>query len=249
MQWLLALSVAAHAQVIFTGEKELRWTNKDCAATASCDLKEARFKARDYKVLIDGTYSYGTGLAAHFRTATPETLEKYAVVQFIRGCQFESKIEDGRRRVLWGISREFYGKNATFRHPRWVFDSTDTDPVYNSDPELGRHFLYRWNKVPGSTEKKSEVLYGRQKPADPELYVLDHPGTAFLSDAWARNVSQDFKTCVYKTADVPKDLPAEAVDLPGALVCFEWSSRYVYNHARTAFETPAAIDPACVDGN
>ncbi len=246
---LLALAVlfsaSAQAQVSTISLKEKKWTNTNCAATNTCDLKEARVRIKDYKVLIDGSYSYGTGLSAHYRTDAVANLENYVWVQWIKGCTFETKVVAGQTQVNYGVSREFFGKNVTYLHPDQVVDSVDQDPVYNSYEGHPRHYLYQWSRVPGSTERKDRELYGIKKPTVPELYVMDHPGTAFMLDGDARNISLEFKICLYRNADAPAQARPEDGEYPGALTCFDWASSYVFNHATGAVENPAGLHPAC----
>lgn len=239
------LASPGRAQVSTISLKEKKWANTNCAATSTCDLKEARVRIKDYKVLIDGSYSYGTGLAAHYRTDTVPNLENYVFVQWIQGCTFESRVAGGKTDIRYGVSREFFGKNVTYLHPDPVVDSVDSDPVYNSYEGHPRHYLYQWSRVPGSVERKDRELYGIRKPTTPELYVMDHPGTAFMLSGDARNISLEFKICLYRTQDAPAAAQPEDGQYPGALVCFDWASSYIFNHASGAVESPSGLHPAC----
>ncbi|MBI4678582.1 MAG: hypothetical protein HY748_13475 [Elusimicrobia bacterium] len=246
---LLACAEAAAAQVDTLRVKELAWENKDCAATASCDLKGATFRAYDYRVAIGGDYSYGTGFSARYRTGSVGELPRYGFVQTVRGCQFDSAVKDGKAVLTAAYAREFFGDTAPFHHPRWAFDSVDHDPFYNSDAGRPRHYLYQWNRVPGSIDKRTREFYGVRKPPTPELYVLDYPGTAFVGGAAAKNISLEFETCLYRTSAVPEKAAPEPVGLAGALVCFRWSSSFVYDHARGSYETWDRVHPFCLDEN
>lgn len=242
---VLAAPPAGAVETIRVSEKT--WTNPGCAQTDSCDLKEVRFRARDYKVWIEGSYSYGTGFSAHYKTETHDSLEKYGFVQTIRGCVFDTYKHDDGARAYWGYIREFYGDKIVHRHPEWVFDSVDTDPFYNSYDDLPRHFAYQWNRVPGSIQRRTREFYGREKPPTPELYVLDYPGTAFAhtGGAGAKNLSMQFEMCLHKTADVPKERAPDDLPLAGALTCFRWDSSFIYNHRTKAYETWDRLHPAC----
>lgn len=229
--------------------KEETWENKDCVSTASCDLKGVVFRAYDYKVAIGGDPSFGTGFSARYRTDSVGALPRYGFVQTARGCQFDSAVEGGKVVMTAAYVREFFDDVVPYHHPRWVFDSVDKDPFYNSDKGRPRHHLYQWNRVPGSIERDTREFYGVRKPPTPELYVTDYPGTAFLGGFAAKNISLEFKTCLYRTSDVPAETAPEPAELPGALVCFSWSSSFIYDHARGAYETWDHVHPFCLDEN
>ncbi|MFH2202587.1 MAG: hypothetical protein ABIJ96_05700 [Elusimicrobiota bacterium] len=243
----LLLTANAYAgEAVTLSVKEETWTNADCRKTDTCDLQEVRFRAKQYKVLVHGTYSYGTGFSAHYRTQDIAALEKYGFVQTIRGCVFDSYEQAGEVRYAFAYNREFYGEVIPFRHAVQVFDTVDKDPFYNSYDDLPRHFAYQWNRVPGSIQRQTREFYGREKPPSPELYVLDYPGTAFVGEGGGvKNLSLEFETCVYRTEDVPKYAAPEAVPLPGALVCFKWVSSHVFNHRTGEFAQSRGIHPFC----
>ena len=112
------------------------WKNSDCKKTGTCSLKSFSVLVEDYIVKFspDDT-SYGTTMVARYRTDRVSSLEDYVIVNFIRGCIFESYLKNGE--IIKGIStsRDFFGGSVRFRHPEWVIDSVDEDPVYWSASE------------------------------------------------------------------------------------------------------------------
>ncbi len=245
---ILPLSLQLSAAVYKTVQIDKTYENDSCQQSDSCDLKSFRVRVEDSKVVSSsfGT-NYTTGSFTEYQTSNVDTLTKYAVVQFIKGCQFYST-PDGRK--FGGISREFFNEIVPFKHPQWVIDSVDRDPIYNSATEFGdnRHAYYRWNEVLGSFKKETEHYFVQQTPVRPILYVLDRPGTAFYDDHEykdAKNISLQFKTCIYKTADVPKETTPDDLNFAKAIKCFDWKSSFVFNHKKKVYESPNKIDEYC----
>lgn len=245
---LATLSPSIYAAVYKTVQMDQTYTNTNCELTDSCDLVSFRVRVEDARVVSNsfGT-NFTTGSFTEYQTSSVDKLQKYAVVQFIKGCQYNSKpggIEYG------GISREFYNEIVPFKHPHWVIDSVDSDPVYNSSPDFGdnRHAYYRWNEVEGSFKKETEHYYIQQTPHIPRLYVLDRPGTAFTSDDGneAKNISLQFKTCIYKTADIPVESSPEQIGFGTAIKCMKWKSSYVYDHTLKKYTSPNHLSDYCL---
>jgi hypothetical protein len=135
-----------------------------------------------------------------------------------------------------------FGENVPFCFPRWVIDSQDTDPAYNSDPETGRFYLLRWNK-PGSYDERTQKFYGSQKPRLPVVYMADHPSGAFLSGIGAKNVALEFNTCIYKANDVPAETRRDDINFATPLTCFGWQNVYIYDFDKQKFQTNIAALP------
>ena len=215
--------------------------NTNCAATNTCDLIQVRYLAEDYEIFAGGGMHYGTRLFAHYVTDTVDALENYAFVQFIKGCQYSSH---DTKEVLASISRNHFSKNIIFNHKDWVVDSTDTDPIYFSTPN-SRHFNYKRNIKPGSTDKETMRYYGLEKPNYPELYITDRPGTAFYMNNGAKNISLNFKICLYRTSDVPRETVPENIDFSEPITCFYWDSSWVYDHDMDTYKHPHYVVSAC----
>jgi hypothetical protein len=230
-------SVAVAGPLDFYPEKLQVWKNKDCRANQTCDLKAVRMSVQRWRADYtprygEGAYNFGDTMTFSYETKTAAGLEKYAMVQYVKGCVYGSFVRDGKVRNFFSYAR--FSHNATLREHTsiwmqkdWIIDSDDKDPVYNSPfPEdyqtmkrPSRHGLYRWNsmrnfdtnQVPTSQEASTERYYGQSAPQNNKLYVTDRPGTAFtgyqIVDGenihTAKNISLDFRACLYKIEDIP----------------------------------------------
>ncbi|OFZ18604.1 MAG: hypothetical protein A2X94_01550 [Bdellovibrionales bacterium GWB1_55_8] len=226
--------------------------NTACETTESCSLLGASLTVENYRVNFSDGASFGTKAHVAYETSSLETLEDYVVVQFIRGCQFESSRKNGQVKTEHSIERELFGQIVPLVHPEWIVDSTDRDPVYNSASERGvpRHHYYRWNLVPGSFEKKTMRYYGQAKPINPRLYVQDLPGTAFATgtanNESAKNISLEFRSCIYKAKDVPEiSVPENLLPEAKPVVCFDWRSSFIYDFERRLFTSQNGISESC----
>lgn len=222
------------------------FTNVDCGKNNTCDLKWAAAITEDYEVMVDGESHFGTRQFTEYETASMETLEKYSFVQFLKGCKFDSFERDGRViKIVESNSIWHFGEPKVFRFPEWTIDSWDKDPIYGSIPG-DRHSFYRWNTF-GSKSKIGEKFYRQEMPPTPSLYVSDRPGTAFLYGGTARNISLQFKICLYKTADVPQETTGENINFGTPIHCFTWKSSFIYDHVANVFEKKDNIDPICFE--
>ena len=227
-------------------ETKQNFFNSDCGSTVSCDLKRFTLTTSVYEVWFsdDPDYpSYGNSVIMEYQTDSVAALEKYAIVQFKKGCVFySSKTRGGKIDSNISDNVPSFGENVPFCFPRWVIDSQDTDPAYNSDPEAGRFYLLRWNK-PGSYDERTQKFYGTQKPTVPVVYMADHPSGAFVSGIGVKNVALEFNTCIYKASDVPEETHRDDIDFATPLTCFGWQNVYVYDFDREKFLTNIADIP------
>lgn len=236
--------IASSVGVEILNHRELLFSNDNCKITNTCDLKRVKYVVEDYKVAIEDGHNYGTRFFAEYETKSVKNLEKYVFVQLIKGCDFSSRIQTSQVAVELDFSYP-RGYGEQFKFSDWVIDSYGHDPAYSSIPGKSRFFGYRWNTVPGSFSTNTEKFYGEEKPKNPVMYIVDHPGTAFYMNGIAKNISLKFKTCVYKTKDVPSDVNPNETNFAKPFSCFEWNSSFVYNHKVGEFESPAQIVPAC----
>ena len=221
--------------------------NPDCHSTDSCDLK--RFTLT--KVVNEIWFSdnpdhptYSNGVIMEYETDSVADLEKYAIVQFKKGCVFDAyKNRDGeiRRNITYTVTS--FGEQIPFCFRRWVIDSQDRDPAYNSDPDFGRFYLLRWNK-PGSYDNRTQKYYGAEKPIKPIVYMVDYPAGAFMTRTGIRNVALEFKSCIYKSSDVPRETSRNNLEFGTPISCFEWQNVYVYDFANARFESDLAALPS-----
>jgi hypothetical protein len=251
--WLLAF-LSENSFGHFTGkghvhtlsETKQDFLNSDCGSTASCDLKRFTLTTSVYEVWFsdDPNFpTYGNSVIMEYQTDSVDALEKYAIVQFKKGCVFySSKFRGGRINGSVSDSVPSFGENVPFCFPRWVIDSQDTDPAYNSDPELGRFYLLRWNKA-GSYDERTQKFYGTQRPRVPVVYMADHPSGAFVSGFGVKNVALEFNTCIYKAGDVPQETRRDDINFATPLTCFGWQNVYVYDFDREKFQTDIADLP------
>lgn len=214
---------------------------------ADCSLREFKLQSYDYETSFKGKKSYGTSATMSFKTRKVDQLKDYAVVQFIKGCQFYSYLEDGEVKKRLGTSREYFNDFIKFKHTEWMIDSVDEDPMYNSMRPQHRHGAYRWNKNTGSymEEGESYVLHAPAEKA--ELYVKDLPGVAFKSmNTNAKNISLEFKSCLYKTEEIPLETHPLDLHFADPIHCFEWKSSHIYDHKKEKYESRDQIDPYCL---
>ena len=68
--------------------------NVSCKKTKTCDLGKIEYLVEDYKVAIGGSYNYGTRMFTVYETKSLKSLEKFAFVQFVKGCIFSSRLVD-----------------------------------------------------------------------------------------------------------------------------------------------------------
>lgn len=214
--------------------------NTDCEKNNTCALERFSIFVREYEVWFpdDSKPSYGTGMIAEYETRSISDIETFAVVQFIRGCVFDNRKEDSGEITEFGeVLIMNLGELKRFCHRGWKLDSFDLDPVYNSNPENGRFYYLRWNSVRGSHQSSTEKYYGEERPKYPIVYLTDLPSSAFTGEISARNVSLEFKTCVYRANDVPAIVEENNLNFAEPIKCFDWQSSYVYNWDLQKFET------------
>jgi hypothetical protein len=251
---LLISFLAGNSYGDFTGrghvhthsETKQVFLNPDCRSTDTCDLKRFTLTTSVYEVWFsdDPDYpTYGNGVIMEYETDSVDALEKYAIVQFEKGCVFDSsKNREGKITRNVSDTVPSFGEIIPFCFPGWVIDSQDTDPAYNSDPEYGRFYLLRWNK-PGSYDHRTHKYYGTGKPKIPVVYMADYPSGAFVTGTGARNVALEFKTCIYKASDVPAQTRRDDINFARPITCFEWQNVYVYDFDKGRFQANLADVP------
>jgi hypothetical protein len=252
--FLFVFFLAGNSYGHFTGKGHVHtlsetkqvFLNPDCRSTGTCDLKRFTLTTSVYEVWFsdDPHYpTYGNGAVMEYETDSVDALEKYAIVQFKKGCVFySSKNRNGKITRNVSDTVPSFGEDIPFCFPKWVIDSQDTDPTYNSDPEYGRFYLLRWNK-PGSYEDRTRKFYGVEKPKNPVVYMADYPSGAFVGGTGVKNVALEFNTCIYKASDVPAQTRRDDIDFAKPVTCFEWQNVYVYDFDQGRFQTNLADVP------
>jgi hypothetical protein len=241
----------------FTREEVYIQSKEKCIKFDSCDLKQIIFRTNDGSLKReskDDLDMYWTKMYASYVTSSLAEIEKYAFVQFIRGCVFTSvMLPGGKVETLFNVVRvhgDVPEGKMLFRHPDWVVDSNDEDPVYSSDTSISdnRHFLYQWTLPHGAwnPDLAQGNLYGEKQVTFPQLYVTDRPTSAVLfSDGSAQNSSLEFRVCLYKTADIPKNGAGSDIDFAQPIKCFEWEQSYVYDHLSQSWTRPHGVVEEC----
>lgn len=238
--------------ILITGSAFAGSVEFEKAKVQSSIHNDVRFSVttQHYKINFSpGKISWGTRMFAKYQTSSLDKIEDYAVVQFIRGCQFNQYIEGDKITFIDNILRDFFNELVTYKHPEWVIDSVDLDPMYNNTPEgfekwNTRHGLYRWNRN-NNFDQDSEVLYYKEKPTRSNLYVADRPGTAFFQDKMAKNISLEFKTCLYKTKDIPLKTTPSDLHFAKAVQCYDWNSSFIFDPKKAVFTRPSGIHGHC----
>ena len=251
---LLISFLAGNSYGDFTGKGHVHtlsetkqvFLNPDCRSTGTCNLKRFTLTTSVYEVWFsdDPNYpSYGNGIIMEYETDSVDALEKYAIVQFKKGCVFYSS-KNGEAKVTRNVNDTVssFGEDIPFCFPQWVIDSQDSDPAYNSDPEYGRFYFLRWNK-PGSYDERTQKYYGVEKPKIPVVYMTDYPGGAFVAGTGVKNVALEFKTCIYKATDVPSETRRDYISFAKPINCFGWQEVYVYDFDKGTFQTNLADVP------
>jgi hypothetical protein len=226
---------------------------KTCAIKDICELKGVVFRVEQMRSPAENSDDieiYGTDIYASYETRSLEMLPKYAFAQFIRGCVYRSSLStDGKVTTYFSVIRQYMGKGRyPFRHRDWSLDSVDADPIFASEPSAPeeRHYFYEW--LSPSTHWKPGFVghfYGEQKPTFPQLYVSDNVPVAYIFDGVAQNVSFEFRMCLYKTADVPRNVGLHETNFASPIVCYDWGSSNVYDHAQKKFDHPKGVAGVC----
>ena len=220
--------------------------NPDCRSNGTCDLKRFTLTTSVYEIWFSDDPNhptYGNGAIMEYETDSVAALEKYAIVQFVKGCVFDSS-KNGNGKINRNISYTVpsFGEDIPFCFPEWVIDSQDTDPAYNSDPEYGRFYLLRWNKR-GSYEYQNHKYYGAEKPTIPVVYMADYPAGAFVTGIGVKNAALEFRTCMYRASEVPTETRRDNINFAKPLTCFDWQNVYVYDFDKGRFEANLADLP------
>lgn len=237
--------LAQNGRVDILTHQELTFINTDCKKNKTCDLEKVEYFVEDYQVQIEGSYNYGTRFFARYKTNKTKNLEKFVFVQFIKGCDYSSRVIDGEVKLFYDRDYPMDTGSILFKFTDWRIDSYDFDPVYSTYAGISRFYLNRWNTVPGSFNRATEFYYGKKKPRVPELYIVDHPGQAYYLNGIAHNISLQFRTCIYKTKDVPKNVMHDNINFAEPISCYEWGSSFVYNHMTNEFEVYPEVVFAC----
>ena len=261
----LLFSVSAFSSIEVIKEKTQSFTpdQNSCSANDTCDLKSFRFVEQKKKVLLpkqEDRFAYFlTDTRAVYETSSVDKIEKYAIVQKIKGCQFESAWDGTTETRYMNVIRNHMGQNVKFQHKTWQIDNDYLGPIYTgvqfNDGHIDPFYILNWNDDPKSLDANKSHFYGREKPTKPVVFATDLPGAAYLEESatvdtapLARNSSLEFSTCIFKTSDLPQTTDADGsnIDFSKAVKCFSWDHKFVYDFAAKKFKSPAAIEDVCL---
>ena len=218
-------------------------------------LKKAELRVFKEITYIGKEPHFGTDIRMILETKSVENIEDFSFVQFIKGCMFSSAVDsNGETIITYDSMRMNYMGNQPklFIHKDWEVDNDSTDPVYTRNPGKGRFDLYRHSSDPNAYNLKAATWYAHSKPKKPFVYATDNPSYAYTSDDYkgginAKNASLEFKTCLFKTADLPSttDSSGSNIDKNKAIKCFHWDHKYIYNHELKKYMMPKSLHKAC----
>jgi hypothetical protein len=197
--------------------------------------------------------SFMTDVRFAYSVSDSALIEKYAVIQWIRGCMFHSRKSSGRIEKTLTIYRRHFDEDKVFDHRVWEIDSDTHDPIYTSDARYGRHALLRWNSNPQSLDPETATFYARAHPPHGSVFATDLPGLGALNggdgktEGSATNSSLQFRTCLFNFSDLPETTTTngDGIDTSRALWCVDWSNQFVWDYALGKMTQPKTIDAVC----
>ena len=247
---LVLISSMAHAGIKIVGQREA-----DSTLANGLSIHFLEMKKEITVPQIPGVTYHATDTRFVYSTPTLPELEAYGVVQFIRGCVFESQLVNGKVEKTLSVSRDYFdasGKavKSIFQHPHWQIDNDNADPMYSSYEGASRFRLFfAGNDDPKSLDADNAHYYQSKKPSVPKVFVTDLPAAGAYDVLYrtAKNPSLEFQTCIFRLVDLPLTTTPDAagVDIKKALWCVQWEHKYVWNFASKKIESPKAIDPVC----
>lgn len=260
MAFLLGcVSVQASEQLL--GEEKKIINRSSCVPDTPCTtdanlpitLKEVGFWVRDYhysageKELQNDNF-YASKLQAWYVSLAPLYIEDFAFVQYVRGCIYSTfPDKDGVVTNHYNVVRQHLGKRKVYMHLDWEVDSFTTDPMYDSGAKYGlRHYFMEWNLSPYTFPLERGNYYGEDAPTGRKLFIRSQslpPAFYSASGDFHLNHSLEYRTCLYRTRDIPLVAGNEAI--PNPITCFEWRSSHVYNYETRKHESPKGIVKAC----
>lgn len=216
----------------------------------------------------DGGTSRHSMMAAVWETNRPECIKEYGIVQYIRGCiynfVYDPKTQTSEKYL--GTARKSRGEVVIFNHPQWIVDSSSIDPLFNSydESDANAENRFHWHqfatkplilKSNKADLKKDQNIFfqsgGNEWVMNADLnklkqiFVTGMPtGSDYYPGAFADkdgvNVSSlEFRTCLYRTNDVPMLMDPKE----GPIHCFEWADKMKFKNK--SFEHTDAIDEIC----
>lgn len=254
MKSTIIIALALTSSIAGAAPTVKSWTNPECA-TGSCEVK-------GMKIFLEKTVVArlaGTSMVGEIETNNKADLSKYAFVQYIEGCLFETT-KDGTIRMG---TREYWGKRGVpFKHIGMNLDSaSDRDPIYWSNTlagwddlrgfEIPRNSMYSHSN-PFLTENLGAWAGKVTNLKENKIFVQDVP----TMSGWdldeetmkvnARNSSLKFKICLHKISDIPAEVELSNTEIADPIVCMSWDSNFIYNFSTRKFvDNKDSIHPVC----
>ncbi|MGZ3691514.1 MAG: hypothetical protein ACXVAX_08420 [Pseudobdellovibrio sp.] len=266
LSFLLLTANKSYSSIDIIGEKVQSYKTdiSTCAVNDICDLKEFRFVEWKKKVILpkedESKAFYETDTRAVLETSSVDKIEKYAIVQMIKGCQYESLWDGKTLTQNLTIMRNHMGNTVVFKHKTWQVDNDHPAPIYTGvqfdDGHIDPFYLLNWNDDPKSLDADNSKFYGSVKPTHPVVFATDLPGpgafraqTGLQGVIGADNTSLEYRTCLFKTADLPKltDGDGTNIDFSKVIKCFSWDHKFIYDFKAGKFKSPAAIEDICLN--
>lgn len=247
-------------------QKTYKFENTKCEQTDSCDLKgfEITITRLANEVYDENRISSHSTMEGFYETTDTCVVEKYAIVQFIKGGLFNSSAYDiNHLETGYNTGRQFFGESIfPFIHPEWVVDSVDADPIYASYRDQNdRHGLYRIKKDESRSilfDDSSYYTYYFYRPKLPiaRMHFSDMPTGGSYSEInitggpnagktlySSTNASMAFYTCIYKAEDVSENANEYDIDKEKAIGCLTWSNHHIFDPRTKSFKNSLTIDP------
>ena len=256
---VLAVSAVVNsAPVTFSDFETQKFVPKNCTDNDLCDLKSFVLDTRQFKVELPSSNSvhYGQTSYMGYEVNDPAKYQKYAVVQYIKGCVYDSEVRSNKVIKEIRYQREFFGELRKFSHPDWAIDSIDNDPMYKNFPKSylqdpavinkNRHGLYYWGKYREYSKERENIIYKRL-PDENFFFTVDRPATAFLTGLQAKNTSLEFKACLYKTKDIPETIGSPQFFIPNPIHCFGYDHKIKFNHKKQKYYTGQSMEAVCTE--
>lgn len=254
MKNLMMLGLVLSSQIALAAPTVKTWINPECA-TGACEVKAMRLYVDKWNSAKD--QMAGNSMVVEIETTSMSHVKKYATVQYIQGCLFQtSNLGDVRM-----ASREFFGKqNQPFKHVGWELDSaSDKDPIYWSNDTAGydemRGFFIPRNSYyqngNSMLNESANTWAGKITNLKAnKIYAEDFP----TPSAWeekngivtARVASLNFKICLHKIDNVPATVDSPKTQIGDAITCMEWSSNYQMDFKKKTFVEKSGLHPACL---
>ncbi len=244
MKNIIIAAIALSSSFAFAVPTVKTWVNPECAS-GSCEVKGMKlFTEKGVAARLAGN-----SMTAEIEGASKSDLKKYAFVQYIKGCVFET---DSQGTIKMG-TREFWGyRTRPFKHVGFELDSaSDRDPLYWSNANAGfddlrgifipRNSYYVYAN-PLLTEAYGSWAGKISNLKENKIFIQDAPTVSGwdINDetmkVTARNASLNFKVCLHKIEDVPATVESPATEIPGAIVCMSWDSNFIYNFSTRKFD-------------